>query len=363
MNKLIWIFAVAVTALALSHNAIAQAIVQDNSPQPANPQPAGGAWQMQQNNPQIIIAPAGQRGQQNGGQQSDGQQSGGQRQGWSNQGPVLRVGGGGMGIGGGIDRFLQNPEFAKMLELTPAQTEEIQKVVQDSIDNFRTTAFPRPEPGAPPPTPEEMRQRMDEIRKQMEKQVEITQAKVNQILKPEQQVKAKELAFQLTGGLDFPMLNVRTLETLDLTADQKEKIAKLTADRDEAFRTAMQGVDFRNQEAREKFNADREARAKKFTEDIKAHLTSEQKAKAEKLTAAAPELREKLGLPAPGQRLIQSGSGQERGQRGGPGGRTYTPGADSWRPGDPVPGAAPPPPSDGNRQNRQRGSFPRGESN
>jgi len=253
---------------------------------------------------------------------------------------------GGMGMGG-PGAFFRNPEFIKMLELTPAQTEEIQEVIQSSMEELRTQMQDRVQrnPGTPP-NPAEMRQRFEGM-----------QDKITGVLKPAQQTKAWELAFQLTGGLDSPVLNDRTLETLDLTADQKEKVRKLVAERDAEFGTVMQGFDWRGAtpEQREKFRSDNEGRTKKYTDQIKALLTAEQKGKAEKLSTDAPALREKLGMPAPGQ------MGQRRGQQGGQSGsQPYTPGANSWRPGQEVPGAADTAPSP--QRTRQRGGFPRGES-
>lgn len=250
----------------------------------------------------------------------------------------------GPGMGGGPGDIFRNPEFVKILELTSAQSDEIQKIMQTSMEEFR--AEMQRNPGTPP-NPDEMRKRF-----------EGAQQKVMEVMKPAQQTKARELTFQLTGGLDSPMLNERTLETLELTAEQKEKIRKLSADRDAEFRTVMQGFDWRNAtpEQRQKFGTDNAERTKKYRDQISAILTPEQKGKAEKLSAEAPALREKLGMPAPGQ----MGQGQRRGQGPPSGdGQPYTPGAGSWRPGQGVPGgdASPQP------RTRQRSGFSRGESN
>ena len=300
-KHIFWICAVAMTTFALSLNAVAQ--------------PGGGP---------------GGRGP-GGGQRGPGGFGGG-------------PGGFGMGPGGG---FVQNPEFAKMLELTPEQTKDIEKVFEDSRREIQEQMRQTP-PGAPP--------NFDEMRQRMERFMDGIQTKTDQILKPEQQMKSREMMFQLAGGLESPMLGVRTLETLNLTDAQKEQVRKVLAERDEALRA---GFNFRDAtpEEREKFRTDMEARNKKLSEQITALLTPEQKAKAEKLTAEAPALREKLGMPAPGQQR-----GQQRGQ-GGPGGQGgYTPGADSWRPGQGAPpgGAAPQTPPSGQPR---RGGFPRSDSN
>jgi len=280
MNKRIfWISAVVITASALSLHAFAQPVGNQRGP--------GGPRQGQMN------------GQMPGGFGMD------------------RMGGGNF--------IFRNEEAAKMLELTAEQRESIQKILEEARAQ-------RPQPqqgGGTPPNPEEMRQRIDEL-----------QTKINQVLKPEQQTKLNEMSFQLTNGLDSPMLSGRTLEVLELTAEQKAKIRQISGERNAAFRTAMQGFDFRgaSQEEREKFRADNEARGKTYSDQIKAVLTAEQREKAERLIAGATELREKLGIPQPGQgRGPERGQDQGRGQRPRQDGSDYRPGDGSWRPGQDVP--------------------------
>jgi len=241
-------------------------------------------------------------------------------------GPGPMRGGGTMMGGPGIGTFIQNPEFVKMLELTAEQKDALQKIV----DEARAQRSQQQQGGGTPPNFEEMRQRMDEF-----------QAKISNVLKPEQQTKLREIFFQLTNGLDAPRLDIRMLEILVLTDEQKAKIRQILDERGTALRTAMQGFDFRgaSQEEREKFRANIEARSKTYSDQIKAVLTAEQKAKAEELIAGAAELREKLGIPPqpqPGQGRPQ---GQDRGPRQGQqgGGSEYRPGTNSWRPGQDVP--------------------------
>ena len=305
MNKqFFWIVAVGITVCALSYSAIAQ--------------PPGG--------------PGGGRGP--GG-------PGGPPPGGPPGGPGGFGGGFGMGPGGPAAMF-QNPEFAKELGLTPAQTESLRNVMTEVGNDIRTQMEQMRAAGTPP-NPDEMRKRMEQF-------IDGAQAKVNQVLKPEQQTKMREVTFQLTGGMNSPMMGVRTLETLNLTDAQKDQIRKITEERDAARFAAMQGVDFRNMtpEQRDKMFADGQTRDKKFTDQITALLTPEQKAKAEKLTTDAPELRKKLGIPEPGQ------FGQQRGQQGGPRG-PQGPGADSWQPGQAMPNSPPQP--------NRPGNFPRRSGN
>ena len=88
-------------------------------------------------------------------------------------------------------------------------------------------------------------------------------------------------------------------------------------------------------------------RTTKSNDAIKALLTDEQKKKMETLTAGAAELKTKLGI---GQR--QPGQQGQRG--GGNAGGVYTPGAQSWQPGQ---GQNAPSPA------QRPGNFPRGNAN
>ena len=260
--------------------------------------------------------------------------------------------GGGMmgGMGGGPGGFLQNPEFANLLELTPEQTTELQRIFTEAGTEMRMQMQAVMQAGGAPPNFEEMRRRGEQF-------VEGIQEMADQILRPEQRTKSREVMFQLSGGLNSPMLGIPTMQILNLTDAQKEQVRKALTERDEAFGTAMQGFDFRNatpeerESFREKFRTEMEARAGKLTEKITSLLTAEQRAKAEKLTAEAPALRERLGMPAPGERPRreqQRGSGERD-----PG--VYVPGEGSWRPGQGAPDRAPQP------QLQRRGGFPRGE--
>ena len=251
-----------------------------------------------------------------------------------------------MMIGGGVGMVLQNPEFAKMLELTPEQSTRLQDIMREASEE-RRQQMQGMQQGGTPPNPEQMRQRM-------EQSMDATQAKVDQVLNAQQRTKAREVMFQLVGGLNSPMLSERTLQILELTDTQKEQVRKIATARAEENRAAFQGgFDFRNasQEERDKFRTDMEARNKKFSDQITALLTPEQKGKAEKLTAEASALREQLGLPAPGQGGTRRTQGQGPPAGQGPAGG-YVPGANSWQPGQPTP-------NQGQGGERPRGNFPR----
>jgi Spy/CpxP family protein refolding chaperone len=269
------------------------------------------------------------------------------------QGPPPGAGGppgGGRGPGRGtaagpIGMLLQNENFKKDVGLNEEQVGKLQKIIEESRP-------PRPERGQgdqgqrpTPPSFEDIEKRIDDV-----------QVKVNAVLTPEQQQKVKVLSFQLSGGLDSPFLGSRTLAVLDLTAEQKAKLKEISAKRQSSF----QNFDFRNasQEERTKRFAEMEASNKGFTEQIKGILTADQKAKAEKLTAESKDVREKFGIPAPGQRGDRGGDRQRGDDRrgGNRDGDGYRPGADSWRPGKGVAG------DDKPADSTPRRTFPRSEN-
>jgi len=322
-KRIFWIFAVAMTAFALSLSAVAQ--------------PPGG--------------PGG------GGPRGPGGGPGGPGGGPGGPGGGMMMGGPGGGIGQ-LGQLIQNPEFAKLLELTPQQTTDLQRVTSEAGEAIRTKTQEamRPQQDGGPPSPEAMRQNMDKIRQLVEEGIDEASAKLDQVLQPAQRTKFRETTFQTLGGLDSPMLNDRMLAVVDLTDAQKEQIRKITEERNAAMMADIQNINWRDREAMERSRVATEERNKKFADQIKALLTPEQKAKAEKLTAEAPALREKLGIPAPGPRG-QQGPGQRGGQPPAPGGG-FVPGSNAWRPGQDTPGAPPAAPPGG----RQRGGFPRGEN-
>ena len=299
MKRVYWIFVVAVTVCALSLNTFAQ--------------------------------PGGGRGQGPGG----------------GMGPGMGMPGG-MGPGG-IGGILQNPEFARHLELTPEQTTELQRVTREAAEAMRNQFqnMPRPEPGAVPPNPDAMR----EMRQRMEAGMGEVQASIDRVLRPEQRTKLRETTFQLSGGLNSPIMGTpmgnAALDALNLTDAQREQFRKLAEERP---RMNPGDYDLRDPEGQRRFRADMEAANARFAEQVRGILTAEQRAKAERLTAEAPTLRERLGIPAPGQPQQQRGQ-QQRQTVPGSG---FVPGSGAWQPGS-TPSDAP---GGGQRQSR----FPRGEN-
>ena len=247
-------------------------------------------------------------------------------------------------MGGGPGAIWNNEALAEMLELTPAQREELPRAIREAMQNFQQSG------AGVPQGPQAWMQRM-------EQSMDAVQAQINRILNPQQQVKAREAMFQLQGGLESPLLNARALGAVNITDAQKEQINAIVEARNAENQTAMEGMmrsgqDFRSmsQEERDRLRTEGEARNKKYADQISAVLTPEQRAKAEQLTAGVPALRERLGIAAPGQ--PQQRGQQQRGEGGR--GSESVPGAGSWRPGQPMPESP-------GRQGGQRtgGGFPR----
>ncbi|MDR3232523.1 MAG: hypothetical protein LBT46_02435 [Planctomycetaceae bacterium] len=266
------------------------------------------------------------------------------------QPPAGGPGGGsgrGAGIGfGGPGALLQNEKVKAEINLTDEQVAQLKKVSEEFQPPRRERGGNRGEQAGPgganpaPPSREEFEKRRTEL-----------QNKINQILKPEQLAKVQVLTFQLGGGLDSPFLGARSLETLNLTEEQKTKIKAIEDQRGEKLRAAFQDARNLSQEEREKRRTEFEASGKEFAQQIKAVLTPEQKTKAEQLTAEAKEVRQKLGIPEAGQRGGQQRGDGERRERGGDG---YRPGANSWQPGQGAAGQEP-------QDNQPKKRFPRSE--
>jgi Spy/CpxP family protein refolding chaperone len=248
---------------------------------------------------------------------------------------------------GGIESLTRNPEVKSQLGLSEEQVGKLVKLSEEL-----RARRPDRRPGSGPPSREEQQK--------FEKGLDESQAKINQILTPEQQEKFITLRFQIAGGLDSPFLGIRDMEVLNLTDEQKAKLKATLETRDAESRAAFEKrgqVDIRGlsqEESRKLFaeiQAENEARTKKFAEQIKAVLTPEQKEKVEKLTAEAKEVREKIGT---GNRERERRGGEDR-QGRGEGGGEYRPGQDSWRPGQGT--------GERGNQNRQpRRAFPQTEN-
>ncbi|MDR2761031.1 MAG: hypothetical protein LBB88_00335 [Planctomycetaceae bacterium] len=175
--------------------------------------------------------------------------------------------------------------------------------------------------------------------------------KVNSIVTPEQQAKAKILVFQATGGLNSPLVGKDTLDILGVTGEQREKaeiiIEQAKAERDEKLEELMKVIEERvakgrniSKEERDEIRKKREtliseilAIGKKTGDRLKGFLNKQQQQKAEELIADVPDFLPRIPM-------INNSSSP------------YIPNPDSWQPGQGVPDSE-------NEKRRNRKTFPR----
>ena len=189
----------------------------------------------------------------------------------------------------GSEVFAWNSEIAEMLDCTPEQRDEVQRVLEEFWEQQQS---PRERPETLP----QHVQRIDEMRNG-----------INQIMKPEQQTQLREITFQLSGGLDAQFLDDRTLEVLELTDEQKSHIRQITEERTREYIAKRREMDrsHENLSGLEWLVSQREFSTnfanseynKKYAEQIKALLTPQQRARGEELTVEAQALRERLKVP------------------------------------------------------------------
>jgi len=316
MKRIFWVSAAVVTIFALSLNAIAQ--------------PQGGQRGQ------------GQQGQRQAGAQGQMPQMGGQAQ--------------------QPQQLLRNAEVVKMLGLTEAKTTALNEALRPQRPGGEGTVAPagRPQGGAPGTPPAQMtaEERAALAAQQRQRTTEMW-ASIGRVLSADELKKFKEIYFQANNGMNSLQLNEWLLDAVALTADQKEKIAKLVADRAAEARPGAGapggGGPQMTQEERAAQRTAMQERNAKFVADVNAVLTAEQKTKAAQLTEGAAALRTTLGIGQPGQR------GQGGGAQGGgaPGGG-FVPGQGAWQPGQEAPagGAA-----RGAGRTGGQGGFPRGTGN
>ena len=229
----------------------------------------------------------------------------------------------------GPQQLLRNAEVVKLLELSESQTSALMEAMRPA-GRGQGEAGQNPAPGTPrtPATPAERTQRTAEIWNA-----------INSVLTANQQAKFKEIYFQANNGLNNPLLNDRSLAAMDLSAEQAAQIAKIASERPIMGPVAGSDVSDEDRAARRTANQER-------NNQIKAVLTADQIAKAEKLTEGAAAMRETLGV---GQQQRQPGAGARQRPGGTQGSAESAPSSGAWQPGQ---GAAP-------REGGRRGNFPR----
>ena len=196
--------------------------------------------------------------------------------------------------GGGLDSLLRNENIQKHLGLSDDQTKKIQGIAEESQRSFRERRQAGPQQDGPP-----SRERMTAMRIDMERQREVTDTKIKQVLTAEQQENLKTLRFQLADGLDARELNVDLLEALKLTADQTAKMKALETESQAEVQKLMSQINWGNQEEREDRGPEIFGKAEElrnqYSGKIKALLTPEQIQLAEKLAVDGRAVKEKIG--------------------------------------------------------------------
>jgi hypothetical protein len=190
-------------------------------------------------------------------------------------------------------------------------------------------------------------------------------AALDTMIAPERKEKVQKLVFQSLGGLDSPLTTLSSMEVLNLSEDQKEKMrgifGEMKAERVGHMETmlkmmesameriaAVGGPQNLSQEEREEFDTMRReleaqsfATARKLADRLRQHLTPGQLELEKQLIATRPDF---LGrLPRHMQRE-ENTTTEEEGM--------YSPGINSWQPGQPLPVPI---------QEQPRGRFPRPE--
>jgi hypothetical protein len=198
-----------------------------------------------------------------------------------------------------------------------------------------------------------------EIQQDLSRDLGRITAALDNALAPERKAKAQKFVFQTLGGLDSPMINLSSMETLNLSDKQKEKMQSVFDEmRDERVAQmekflgmaekvvtagGPQNLTPAEREELDKTRRELEsqsfATAKKLADRLRQHLTPAQLELEKQLIASRPSFLPKL----PRQ---MSTAENTPGKSGG----VYTPGADSWRPGQDVPNQLP---------ERRQGNFPR----
>jgi len=185
----------------------------------------------------------------------------------------------GMGMGGGFGFLVNNEGVQKELKLDQEQVDKLKQAVQSVMekhaDDFATLRDA---------SPEERREKGQEIGRKVNDE---TLAAVNDILKPDQLKRLKEIELQQAGTQAFARPDVE--KALKLTSDQKDKIKTISEDAAKEIRASFGGgggggAGAANpqafQAAREKMNTVR----KESLERVLAVLNDDQKTSWKEMT-------------------------------------------------------------------------------
>lgn len=191
------------------------------------------------------------------------------------------------------------------------------------------------------------------VQKDLEKELQSMTDRISNIATPEQKARVQKLTFQAMGGLDSPIINKAALSPLNLSEEQKKKMEgtfkmmeqERVAQMEEGLRLVEKalergGIDMSDEDRRaieaegRALQARIIATGKKLGDGLRSHLTSEQRALEKDLMADRPSFLPRLPRQLRGDFT-----------------RQYTPGFDSWAPGQGVP-------KEEGTSKRQRRPFP-----
>ena len=179
---------------------------------------------------------------------------------------------------------------------------------------------------------------------------------LNNALPQERKDNVNRLVFQSLGGIDSPLINISSMEILNLSADQRTKLQGVFDDVREERKVqgdkmlalaekvvAAGGPENLSQEDRDEMERlGRELQsqsietARKLAERLRQHLTPEQLELEKQLLASRPAF-----LPRLPRQMRENQENKNTGESGD----DYAPGAGSWRPGQGAPGQVSEPPT------------------
>jgi Spy/CpxP family protein refolding chaperone len=200
---------------------------------------------------------------------------------------------GGFG-GGGLLQFANIEEVQKEIEALDEQVADLKKLSEEQQAAARAQRESAPREDIRSLSPEEQQKRFAEIGERMRKQTEETNAKVEEILLPNQVKRIKEIILQQQGIR--ALSNPEVIAELEITDDQKAQFEKVGQEN----REAMQKLGEEMQAAGE--SVDREAMGQKFQElretnekNMLAVLTDAQKSEFETMKGEKFDMPQRRG--------------------------------------------------------------------
>jgi Spy/CpxP family protein refolding chaperone len=203
--------------------------------------------------------------------QDQGQGQGGRRGGRGRG--MGRMGPGGMFGGAGMNLMLVNNEkVQKELEITPEQKTKIEALGKEMRSNMPDFG------GLRDLSDDERQAKMEENRKKMEKVMQDAQAKLKEILLPNQLDRLNQIRIQAAGTMI--LMDPAVQKDLGITDDQKAKMKTINDDARKQGRKLFENASPEDRQA----NMDKMQKLRKETDEkVMDILTADQKTKLEKM--------------------------------------------------------------------------------